>query len=185
MGTLHKIMSEDTNDTRAVTGRVKWFDPSKGYGFVVSKDGGPDILLHANVLRNFGQSSVSEGVEVVLTVQTTERGIQAVEVLEIRVPPVEPSGPTDPLNDHDVADLESLPLQPGRVKWFDKVKGFGFANIFGQGDDVFVHIEVLRRSGFADLQSGEAVAMKVAEGKRGRMAVSVSAWEVALRSQER
>jgi cold shock protein len=78
----------------------------------------------------------------------------------------------------------SLPLQPARVKWFDKAKGFGFANIFGRPEDVFLHVEVLRRSGLADLQPGEAVALRVTEGKRGLMAVQVASWEAALKRTE-
>ena len=66
-----------------VSGRVKWFDPAKGFGFVVSEDGGPDILLHANVLRNFGQSSVADGVSIEITVQATSKGVQATEVIDI------------------------------------------------------------------------------------------------------
>ncbi|NBT51977.1 MAG: cold shock domain-containing protein, partial [Marivivens sp.] len=64
-----------------------------------------------------------------------------------------------------------------RVKWFDKGKGFGFANVFGSSEDIFVHIEVLRRSGLADLQPGEAIAMKSIDGKRGKLAVEVLIWE--------
>ena len=67
-----------------------------------------------------------------------------------------------------------------RVKWFDKGKGFGFANIFGSAEDVFLHVEVLRRSGLSDLQPGEALAIRVIDGKRGRMAAEVHAWEAAL-----
>jgi CspA family cold shock protein len=66
------------------------------------------------------------------------------------------------------------------VKWFDKGKGFGFANTFGRSEDVFVHIEVLRRSGLADLQPGEAVAIRVVDGRRGRMAMEVCGWETAV-----
>ena len=77
--------------------------------------------------------------------------------------------------------LSDIPYEPARVKWFDKAKGFGFANIFGSSEDVFVHIEVLRRSGLADLQPGEAVALRVVEGARGRMAAHVAAWDTALR----
>ncbi|MCW8843134.1 MAG: cold shock domain-containing protein, partial [Rhodobacteraceae bacterium] len=85
----------------------------------------------------------------------------------------------------DFADLDedailNAPLEPARVKWFDKGKGFGFANVFERPEDVFIHIEVLRRSGLADLQPGEALALRVIEGKRGRMAVEVSAWESAV-----
>ena len=67
------------------------------------------------------------------------------------------------------------------MKWFDKGKGFGFANVFGRAEDVFIHIEVLRLSGFADLQPGEAVGLRIVEGKRGRMATQVTSWEAALR----
>jgi cold shock CspA family protein len=65
-------------------------------------------------------------------------------------------------------------LEPARVKWFDKGKGFGFANVFAGSEDVFVHIEVLRLSGFADLAAGEAVCLRIIEGKRGRMAAQVA-----------
>ncbi|MGB8623308.1 MAG: cold shock domain-containing protein [Paracoccaceae bacterium] len=163
-----------------VTGRVKWFDPTKGFGFVIADEGGPDILLHANVLRNFGQSSVADAATIEIRIQQTERGMQATEVLSIEPPE---GAATTTLVDLDEADSEELlkaPLEPARVKWFDKAKGFGFANVFGSGDDIFVHVEVLRRSGLADLQPGEAVALRVAEGKRGRMAMMVCPWEMAI-----
>ena len=70
------------------------------------------------------------------------------------------------------------------MKWFDKGKGFGFANVFGRPEDVFIHVEVLRMSGFADLAAGEAVALRIIEGKRGRMAVQVVSWEAAAREPE-
>lgn len=70
-------------------------------------------------------------------------------------------------------------LQPARVKWFDKLRGFGFANVFGSKDDVFVHMEVLRQCNIADLQPGEAVALKSRSGPRGRMASEIRPWESA------
>ncbi|MFZ5710294.1 MAG: cold-shock protein [Pseudomonadota bacterium] len=167
-----------------VAGRVKWFDPNKGFGFIVADDGGADILLHANVLRNFGQGSVADHARIVVRVQQTARGEQAVEVLEIQPPEPEAGHvPMEDLDDSDAASLAALPAEPARVKWFDKVKGFGFANVFQRPEDVFIHIEVLRRSGFADLQPGEAVCLKVIEGKRGRMAAQVLSWEAAMREK--
>jgi CspA family cold shock protein len=171
---------EERTDSRQVAGTVKWFDPVKGFGFVVADEGGPDILLHVNVLRNFGQSSVADGARVSAYVQDTPRGAQAVEVLEI-VPPE--TGQETPLSDFATLsqdEVANIPLEPGRVKWFDKGKGFGFPNVFGRPDDVFLHVEVLRRSGLADLQPGEALALRVIEGKRGQMAAEVHAWEAAL-----
>lgn len=170
---------EDENRLERVAGRVKWFDPAKGFGFVVSDAGGPDILLHANVLRNFGQSSVADDAEIDISVQHTARGKQAVEVFEI-IPPETGPAPLQDMSNYTAETLADVPLEPGRVKWFDKAKGFGFANVFGRPEDVFVHIEVLRRSGLADLQPGEAVALRVVDGSRGKMALQVAAWEKAL-----
>lgn len=174
-------MTDSDGGQRRVVGFVKWFDPTKGFGFVVADEGGPDILLHANVLRNFGQSSVADGAGIEVMVQLTPRGSQAVEVL--RIDPILGSPEESEGHGGFAEPIDyTLPLEPARVKWFDKAKGFGFANVFGRSEDVFLHIEVLRRSGLADLQPGEAVALRVLEGKRGRMAVQVTSWEAALKT---
>ncbi len=173
-------MMDDVDDPTTVKGRVKWFDPTKGFGFVVADEGGADILLHANVLRNFGQSSVADGAGIEISVQQTQRGMQAIEVFMIEPPEGEEIEPDSALHQDD----PSLPLEPARVKWFDKSKGFGFANVFARPEDVFIHVEVLRRCGFADLQPGEAVALRVSDSERGRMATFVSSWEYALKPHE-
>ncbi len=174
-------MTKDNEVTRRVKGQVKWFDPVKGFGFVVADEGGPDILLHANVLRNFGQSSVADRAGIEIDVQDTDRGVQAVAVHSIEPPQDAISSGLLDIDDVDPEVISSATLEPARVKWFDKGKGFGFANTFGRDEDVFVHIEVLRRSGLADLQPGEAVAIRVIEGKRGRMATEVCGWETAVK----
>lgn len=182
-GSEHSMEDED-KAVRVVHGRVKWFDVGKGFGFIVADDGGPDILLHANVLRNFGQSSVADGAGVVVAVQQTQRGAQAVEVRSIEPPEAPAHGAGDEAAvHHPPVDPETQPLMPARVKWFDKVKGFGFANVFGSTEDVFIHVEVLRMSGFADLQPGEAICLRIVDGKRGRMATQVQSWEAAARER--
>lgn len=173
-------MDYDAKAGQPLQGRVKWFDPVKGFGFVVAEEGGPDILLHANVLRNFGQSSVAEGAKIEIVTQSTSRGVQAVDILQIEPPDTSETMVLSDFADVDPDVMNSAPLEPARVKWFDKTKGFGFANVFGRDEDVFIHIEVLRRSGLADLQPGEALAIRVIDGRRGRMASEVSAWESAL-----
>ncbi|MEM8980670.1 MAG: cold shock domain-containing protein [Pseudomonadota bacterium] len=174
-------MEETEEARRVLSGRVKWFDPVKGFGFVVADAGGPDILLHANVLRNFGQGSVADDARIDVAVQETQRGIQATEVLAIEPPDSTANSGLQDLIGLDPEDIESTPLEPARVKWFDKGKGFGFANVFGRSEDVFIHIEVLRASGLADLQPGEAVGLRVMDGQRGRMATLVCSWEMALK----
>jgi CspA family cold shock protein len=160
----------------SVEGRVKWFDVRRGFGFIVACDGGPDILLHANVLRNYGQSSVAEGTPITVRVQETPRGVQAVEVVDVRPQPVE-DPEAQPQDDLPIPDG---PLLPARVKWFDKVKGFGFVNVHGRAGDIFVHMDVLRRWGFADLQPGEGVSILIGESDRGEMAVVVKSWDAAV-----
>ncbi|WP_169961440.1 cold-shock protein [Oceaniglobus indicus] len=179
----------DQGETLETTdGHVKWFDPGKGFGFVVADDGGADILLHANVLRNFGQSSVADGARVRIRVQQTQRGIQAVEVLSIEAPTPQMQGDEGAENGRkcDFFDpgLVGGPPQPARIKWFDKVKGFGFANVFGSSEDIFVHIEVLRRGGLADLQAGEAIAIRVADGARGKLATEIGIWDTAAQTDQ-
>lgn len=162
-----------------IAGQIKWFDPAKGFGFVVSEHGGPDILLHANVLRNFGQGSVADGAFVEIMVQRTDRGLQAVEIISIRPPDDTNISPLGDMEEMTADEIAALPLHPARVKWFDKGKGFGFANAFGDRQDVFLHIEVLRRSGMADLTTGEAIGMRTMTGDRGLMAVEITSWETA------
>ena len=86
-------MAEDLSSLHHVQGRVKWFDPIKGFGFVVADNGGDDILLHVNVLRNFGQSSVAEGTQVEIVTHRTERGVQAIEIVRLLPPEREVAGP--------------------------------------------------------------------------------------------
>jgi len=175
------VILDDADVTQVLHGRVKWFDPIKGFGFIVADDAEIDVLLHANVLRNYGQGSVADGALVSVRVQRTARGLQAVEVLNIETPETLPFPLAEEEGAITGADLEGLPLEAARVKWLDKSKGFGFANVFGAPDDVFIHAEVLRVSGLSHLMAGEAVALRILGGRRGRMAVQVLAWDAAIR----
>ncbi|MEM1274640.1 MAG: cold shock domain-containing protein [Pseudomonadota bacterium] len=169
-------MTEDSAGSGGgISGRVKWFDATKGFGFIVADAGGPDILLHANVLRNFGQGSVADNSRITVVVHRTPRGVQAQEILELAPPE---SGGLEDIGFEGVENLtDDIPFVAARVKWFDKAKGFGFANEFGNSADVFVHIEVLRRFGLADLMPGEAITMRVVDGPRGKMAGEVRPWD--------
>jgi CspA family cold shock protein len=159
-------------------GHVKWFDTTKGYGFVVGEDGVGDILLHGNVLRVFGFTSVAEGAEIVLRVQVTDRGRQAVEVLDIV--PTAPA-PASVIPMPIPGGEASGPLEPARVKWFDRVKGFGFVNIYGRPEDVFLHMETLRQYGYGEVVAGDVLAVRITAGPRGPMVYEVRSWDYVVR----
>ena len=175
-GTQDTMAADD--DPRVIDGKVKWFDATRGFGFVVSSQADRDVLLHVNVLRNFGQSSVVDGSDVRLRVQMSDRGLQAVEVLAIDAPePDDIAYVGAEVPEYMQPVPEGVPYLPARVKWFDKAKGFGFANAFGDSSDIFIHIEVLRRFGLADLAPGEAICIRAVQGARGRLALEVRRWE--------
>ena len=162
-----------------VRGHVKWFDTTKGYGFVVTSDDEGDVLLHGNVLRVFGFTSVAEGAEIVLRVQSTDRGRQAIEVVDIV--PGEPSGEAASALVQLPPGAASGPLEPARVKWFDRVKGFGFVNLYGKAEDVFLHMETLRQYGYGEVVAGDVLAVRVTAGPRGPMVYEVRSWDYVAR----
>ncbi|MEM6742639.1 MAG: cold-shock protein [Pseudomonadota bacterium] len=162
---------------------MKWYDPDKGYGFVIPSEGGPDVMVHAACVRAAGLNSLGEGQGVSLTVVRGDRGLQATELVAVTdddAPP-EPRGEARPT---EIA-AEVAPVGDfiaARVKWFNKQKGFGFLNVFGDPADVFVHMETLRRHGFQDLQPGEAICVRLVQGPRGNMAGELCRWEDVVHS---
>lgn len=175
-------MEDARKEVGVLSGQVKWYDAVKGYGFVVPDDGGSDIMVHASCVRAFGKVALSEGAAVTLVAQEGPRGLQAQKLVdvaepegEVLVPGFAEARPTEFIGQ----DVEESDLQPARVKWFDKQKGFGFVNVFGRSEDVFVHMETVRRCGFQDLASGEAMAIKTFRGPRGLMVSELRLWENA------
>jgi CspA family cold shock protein len=164
-----------------VEGQVKWFDTTKGFGFIVADESKKDILLNANVLRSFGRNSVAGNARIVVKTQDTDRGCQATEIISIDSPELESAKESiKSILGEDVEIDPNSELLPARVKWFDRGKGFGFVNVFGNSEDVFVHMEVLHAAGLAELQPGEAVGIRLASGPRGRMAWDVQVWDQAI-----
>ena len=164
-----------------LSGFIKWFDVAKGYGFIVPDDGGPDVLLHVTVLRRDGHQLAPEGARIVVEAHERSKGLQVFRVLSL-----DESTATHPaqlgLPRTHVQVVPTSGFEIAIVKWFNRIRGFGFLTRGEGTEDIFVHMETLRRYGLAELKPGDSLLVRFGNGSKGLMAAEVRPLEATLPS---
>ena len=169
---LNDAVLGDPVDLMEISGTIKWFDVAKGFGFIVPDNGMEDVLLHVTCLRRDGYQTVMEGTRVVCEIQKRDRGYQAFRVLSMdqsnlphpsQLPPARTKVQVTPTSG----------LERAIVKWFNRTKGFGFVSRGVGTEDIFVHMETLRRFGLAELRPGQVVLVRFGPGSKGLMAAEI------------
>lgn len=162
----------DVMDLIEVTGRIKWFDVSKGFGFIVPDNGMADVLLHVTCLRRDGYETANEGARIVVQALQRPRGLQAFRVVMIDESTALHPSELSPARTH-VHVTPTSGLETAVVKWFNRLRGFGFVTLGNGTPDIFVHMETLRRYGFAELKPGQTVLVRYGDGDKGLMAAEI------------
>lgn len=171
-GLDNQTVPEIPVDIQVVAGAIKWFDVSKGYGFIIPDDGSDDILLHVTTLRRDGFLTALEGARVVCEVTHQSKGLQAFRVLSMDYTTASQPSASDPARTHTQVEPESE-MTLVTVKWFNRTKGFGFVTESEDAPDIFIHMETLRQFGLTELRPGQKVLVRYGKGPKGLMCAEV------------
>ena len=171
-GAVRELVDETATSLIELSGVIKWFDVSKGFGFIVPDNGMPDILLHVTCLRRDGYQTAYEGARVLCEVLQRPKGLQAFRIVSMDESTAVHPAQMPPARTH-VTVTPTSGLERAQVKWFNRLRGFGFLTRGEGTPDIFVHMETLRRSGIRELFPGQRVKVRAGDGPKGQLAAEI------------
>ena len=166
------LSADETASIIELSGAIKWFDVSKGFGFIIPDNGLPDVLLHVTCLRRDGYQTAYEGARVVCEVLQRPKGLQAFRIISMDESTAIHPAEMPPARTH-VQVTPTSGLERAIVKWFNRLRGFGFLTRGEGTEDIFVHMETLRRFGMTELRPGQYVLVRFGPGSKGMMAAEI------------
>jgi CspA family cold shock protein len=144
-------------------GVVKFFNPQKGFGFIVRDDGGEDVFVHISAVEQAGLTDLADGQPLEFTLVDRGGRISATN-LRIEGEPMaveRASAPQRQLTGEKAS---------GTVKFFNAMKGFGFIQRDDGQPDAFVHISAVERAGMPTLNEGDRLEFELEVDRRGKYA---------------
>src|SRR3546814_3849212 len=145
---------------------VKWYNPTKGFGFVQFGDGSPDAFLHVSVVQQSGLDDLPEGTRLICDISDGPKGPQVASVVRIEELGISTRAREAAPARH-AAPGETI---EGTVKFFNPDKGFGFVTPDGGGKDVYISARTLERLGVTGLEPQQRVRLLARMGQKGPMA---------------
>ncbi|WP_277210895.1 cold-shock protein [Isoptericola croceus] len=150
-------------------GTVTWYDGTKGFGFIAPETGGEDVFVHVKALTG-GLTELSEGARVTYDVVAGDKGPNARNVRLVRGSGAR-GGADRGRSGRPAASGGPVRGGEGTVARYDADRGFGFITPDSGGEDLFVHVSVVR--GSEVLEEGDRVRFKVRQSDRGPQADGV------------
>jgi cold shock protein len=170
---IEQMNAADLEEVCDIHGIVKWYDAVKGYGFVIPDDGEKDVLLHHSVMRAAGVNFLAEGTSIHCKAVRRAKGMQVISMVSFDTSTAKTLPSTKPQPVVRATDSDGADFLDVHVKWFNRVRGYGFVSESENSEDIFIHMEVLRQASILQVQPGDHVKVRVGNGDKGLQATEV------------